>query len=1154
MEEKQILDVLRAHSVATPDRIAFTFLSDKLEAVSSISYGDLWKQTNDIAKAVAGRFSKGSRVVLPASSDLTFLKCFLGCLLSQIVPVPVAPLSLRKFSSLVERIAASSSPSGILTDLSYLSDAKILSNIPVVSLRDLEQVTQKHDFGSPNNESLAFLQYTSGSISDPKGVRISHGNLIANMKMISANFGHNSETKFATWLPFYHDMGLVGTLLQPLFCGTTCFVISPSTFLKNPQSWLELISKFGIHTSGGPDFAYDLCSNSISIENLSIDLSCWKVAFNGAEPVRAKTILEFEKKFGRVGFSKTAMFPCYGMAEATLFVSGGPKHTGARYAVEDGSRIRRLSDHASLVQAINSSKKILVSCGKIADQLSVQIVDKNRAVLGRGEVGQIHLNGESISSGYQGEVSQQLKENTHTGKNSLRLGFPTGDIGCVDEGELFVSGRIKDLIIVRGRNLYPQDIEDVAYSAASEDLVRNRVACFQKPDLKIVIVAECLKKTLSLNQTAFDKLKKVVRREVLEKFDIVIDQVCLVRPASIPVTTSGKISRSKCIEILEREQFRDISDYEGDSSNFTSKSERGSTDNTSRAILEIIASITSVPLSELIFPLSNQSVDSMKCFAIIGRMEAELELTIPSALLIEAKSIDELVLSTLRLVSDDNVSSINSALTATQLSIWTTSQREKNYANSSIIFSGYVRGDKIEVDLKIAIEKLINHHEVLSYQVVEEQGTFFFKERDLPQVNLFKGVVDVDSSIEAFINDIQWKLYKPLFQSALFVTQSSETVLVLVCHHVIADLASFATILQDIGDLMLKRELKIAKETSSSFIRSTEKSLDFWRSLLSDLSFSADVPRDVYSDIVPISEAQVHFDLDSEHTGRIIEASKLLGCPPYIVYLVAYVIVLHCILGNETQLISSPFTDRRRPSDLRSIGCKIDMTLLPINVSSNMTLRELSTSVTNLIVSVWDHSWVGLPFIAQEVSSLNLASFKNIPMFSYQSLAESFGQPLSNLALGRPKQQFKIGGLDMLTTRHCIRHPQAALDLAIVFSEGKLSGYLGSNGHFGEKFLSNFLYYIDKVISKIIQSPESKLDEISLFSRKDQLDLINTDVPKVENFPLLRIEQIFDEQCKQTPSAIALSTAERQTTYEELRLQSIRIAKLIENRLKLNNS
>jgi acyl-CoA synthetase (AMP-forming)/AMP-acid ligase II len=434
-----------------------------------------------------------------------------------------------------------------------------LHEIPELSGRSWiwidEHQSEQTDIALPvlNPNQLAFIQYTSGSTSLPKGVMVSHANVMDNQKAIQEAYDHQAGLIGGGWLPQFHDMGLIGQMLQPLFLGGTYIFMPPMNFVQRPLRWLELISHYRLHSSAAPNFGYKHCVKYIKdSEDLSqLDLSCWKVALNGSEPIDLETMEAFAAKFRQCGFDPKAFSPCYGLAESTLFVSGTSQGTGAQTLTVDQEAFER-----GEVLARDRGKTI-VSSGSISSHLRVRIVDPDSAEeCAPGEVGEIWVSGPSVGQGYWNNAEKtaecfhaQLKQ--PDGQDYLR----TGDMGFIHEGKLFVTGRIKEMLIVRGRNLYPYDIEHTcnSYQYASGNNGASVFTIDVDRESKLAAVVEIQRKPY--NECDHRELIKDLQEAVMARHNIVFDHLVLVKPGTIPKTSSGKIKRAACRNLITSMQL-----------------------------------------------------------------------------------------------------------------------------------------------------------------------------------------------------------------------------------------------------------------------------------------------------------------------------------------------------------------------------------------------------------------------------------------------------------------------------------------------------------------------------------------------------------------------------------------------------------------------
>jgi acyl-CoA synthetase (AMP-forming)/AMP-acid ligase II len=379
---------------------------------------------------------------------------------------------------------------------------------------------------------------------------VTHANLTHNEMVIKDAFKHDHSTVVAGWLPFYHDMGLIGNVFQPLFLGVASVLMAPMTFLVSPATWLRAISKYKATTSGAPSFAYELCVHRVTAEEIQgIDLSSWRLAFNGAEPVKAHVIEAFSRKFAPYGFRSEAFYPCYGLAESTLFVTGGVAADPVISLSVDGDELRR-----NRVVEQPGSSTVLVGCGRTNIGQSVVIVDpESLCVLPEGQVGEIWQSGDSVTAGYWGKP--ELTAATFGARTADGQGpyMRTGDLGFLKGGELFVSGRLKDLIIIRGRNYYPDDIESAVYHDRPSLRPGGAAAFTVQADggeTRLVVVAEVQRTFLPrLDVNSYRTLLADVRAQIADLFGLRLAQLVLIRPGFLPKTSSGKLRRHHCRDL-----------------------------------------------------------------------------------------------------------------------------------------------------------------------------------------------------------------------------------------------------------------------------------------------------------------------------------------------------------------------------------------------------------------------------------------------------------------------------------------------------------------------------------------------------------------------------------------------------------------------------
>lgn len=554
-----LVDLLRDRAETIGDRSAYTFLADGETESGRLTYGELDRQARAIAAHLRARVSPGSRVlvVYPYTAGLEFIAAFFGCLYAGVVAVTDnPPRSAAGLEKTVARLQSSEAEIALTTRglLSHLRG--LLQKQPQLTgpLEDIPWIAT--DALSPNSaadwtppeidsDTLAFLQYTSGSTGTPKGVMVTHRNVLHNSEIIYNCFEHTEHSRGLIWLPLFHDMGLIGGVVQPLYGAFPVTLMSPVALIQKPMRWLEAVSRYKATTSGGPNFAYDLLWRQAKASEIDrLDLSSWEVAFSGAEPIRAETLDRFAETFAPCGFRREAFYPCYGMAETTLFISGGSKAEAPIVETFDGAA---LEEHRALPVAADDPKaKAVVGCGRgwLGDEIAIADPDTLQP-LGEGEVGEIWVRGAGVGSGYWNQPEET--ERTFGGKLGDRGPFlRTGDLGFLRKGELFITGRIKEMMILWGRNHYPQHIEQTVESC-HPTLRPGCGAAFAievEGEERLVVAQEVERRFLrKLNG---EEAIAAIRKAIADRHLADVYAVVLLKTGSLPKTTSGKVQRQMC--------------------------------------------------------------------------------------------------------------------------------------------------------------------------------------------------------------------------------------------------------------------------------------------------------------------------------------------------------------------------------------------------------------------------------------------------------------------------------------------------------------------------------------------------------------------------------------------------------------------------------
>ncbi|KJK56462.1 non-ribosomal peptide synthase [Saccharothrix sp. ST-888] len=549
---ESFVQLLRERAIRSPDVVAYRFVGDD-ESADEITYAELDRR----ARAVAARLTAATRgrpepALLLFAPGLDYLAGLFGCFYAGVPAVPAFPPDPTRLARTMPRLAAIIEDTGSDTVLTTSNIAPLMTEWLTTALggrtpRVISTDVIEDDGEGPTTtvrpDLLALLQYTSGSTSLPRGVMLSHAQLMSNCVEIARGFGMHEGSAGGLWLPPYHDMGLIGGILTPLFSGIPVTLMSPVTFLRRPLSWLRMVSRYRSTITGGPNFAFDLCVRRATDADVAeLDLSAVELTFTGAEPVRAETIARFVERFGPSGFRAESFYPCYGLAEATLFVTGGRPLGGWR-SVSVARDALELHGTARPAEPEEPSRS-LVSCGAPGPHTRLAIVDPATSEpLGDGAVGEIWIDSPSVADGYwrrPEESAATFGATTATGDGPY---LRTGDLGFVLDGELFMAGRMKDLIVVNGRNYHPVDIERVCESSVT-GIRRNCGAAFAIEDdagaaERLVLVYE----TDPGDEEQYRAVLDGIRRTVSIELSVPPHTVVLVRPRTIPKTSSGKVQR-----------------------------------------------------------------------------------------------------------------------------------------------------------------------------------------------------------------------------------------------------------------------------------------------------------------------------------------------------------------------------------------------------------------------------------------------------------------------------------------------------------------------------------------------------------------------------------------------------------------------------------
>ncbi len=1006
-----LIDLLRARAYEKTDWSAYTFLADGENEQQTLTYQDLDRQARAIAALLLDLKASGERALLLYPAGLEFIAGFFGCLYAGVVAIPSYPPDPARLNRTLPRlqaIAFDAQASVVLTTAGILSMAKALfaqapdlAGLKWLATDDLP-VGIENLWGEPeiNADTQAFIQYTSGSTGTPKGVMLSHENLLHNASLVHYAFSHTPTDKYVSWLPTFHDMGFMAGVLQPLYAGIPAVLMPPTSFLQSPIRWLKAITRYKATTGGAPNFAYDLCARRISPEERKeLDLRSWTVAFNGSEPVRAETLSRFAEAFEPCGFRREAFHPCYGLAEATLIVSGGFKHKVATVKRVSASALER---NRAIEAEDQEDAVTLVSCGRNLLDQKIAIVDPESMTECRpGQVGEVWVSGRSVAGGYWNRVEETEQifnaRISHTNEGPF---LRTGDLGFLHEGALFITSRIKDLIIIRGLNHYPQDIE-LTVERSCSNLRPGCGAAFSlelEGEERLVVVYEVD------HRKEFDPeaITDQIRRAVSEEHDLQVHSVALIKLGSVPKTSSGKIQRYLCREGYRKGTLEEIARHTLSHSYLETEAGRpslkelldlqlGESRKTVQAyLIEEASRVLSIPSAE-IDPqrtLSSMGLDSLMAVDLKNRIELNLSAEVSLGSLLQQFTLVELADQIFdKLVRQPSPAEPSTSkeidvgteqpLSYVQKSLWFLYEMAPDSAAYNITFAAHIRA-KIDVEaLRGALEMLVARHTALRTTFTTRDGEPFQQVQTRTELDFTRS--DASGWTDEFLNSRMtdegnrpFNLEKdPLLRVNLFTRSADHHILLMTVHHIIMDGWSLWVLLDELRALYpaaqtgrrdplpapgLQYADYVHWQSEMLEGRAGERLLSYWKERLGDeipvLSLPTDRPR---SSIQSRRGASYAFALEKELVEKLTTLARAEGATLYMLLLAAFQILLYRYTGQEDVVVGSPTSARSRADFDGIVGCFFNTIVLRERLSSNPTFKEFLKRVRGTVLGALDH-------------------------------------------------------------------------------------------------------------------------------------------------------------------------------------------------------
>ncbi|HJT30041.1 MAG TPA: amino acid adenylation domain-containing protein, partial [Pyrinomonadaceae bacterium] len=1191
-----LIELLAHRAMQQAHRCAYTFLPEGESEEVRVTYGELEERVRSVGAALAKMGASGERVMLLFPAGLDYVAAFFGCLYAGAVAVPAYPPRPNRSLDRIESIADDSQAVIALTTSQSLSKAKtfvaespVLSKLQWLSLKELE-AERPGNWGPtfPDPNALAYLQYTSGSTAQPKGVMISHANVLNNAAYIHHGFEHTPESISLSWLPHFHDMGLIDGIIVPLFGGFHGYLMPPAAFLQKPLRWLQAVTRLSITHTGGPNFAYELCLRRIGHEELNeLDLRTWSVAYNGAEPVRPQTLERFASTFASCGFRPEVFYPAYGLAEATLKVTGGRKSSlPARCALS-----AEALQHHRLVEVAETDPdaRVLVGCGYVDADTRVEIVDpESHTVCGELNVGEIWVSSPSVAGGYWNRPDE-TEQTFHayladTGDGPF---LRTGDLGFLHDGELFITGRLKDVIITRGLNHYPQDIE----RSMEESHPALRPGCGAAFSIdaggeeRLVLVQEVERAP----EASHEEIIMAVLRAVGQDHEVQAHAIVLVKPHSIPKTSSGKIQRHLCRQRYLEGSLEVVAEWR--EATPEDRSVQAGTPRREPAEIESwlatrIATRLGLRYAEpdVDTPIARFGLDSLTAIELTHELETELSLRLPMASLLQDFSIAQLAA---RLAADAGVDghlayepladpADEYPLSYGQRAMWFLYRLAPESPAYNIPVAVRIPGELDSAAFRHAFESLIARHASFRatfhespdgggpVQRISEQAAFDFAELDASDWS--------EAQLRAHLLSEAHKHFDlgtgPVLRVTLLERSAHERVLLLVVHHIVADFWSLATMMRELAAFYdaardgQSPSLPALALEYTDYVRLQSRAIEgqqgerlaaFWEKQFESEPPKLDLPTDRPRPPVQTFVGRSHtIRLDADLTQWIKDFGRARGATLYMTLLAAFQVLLHRYTGQTDFAIGSPSSGRNHHKLTDVVGYFVNPLVLRADLAGHPTFEELLDQVRRRVLAAFEHQDFPFPVLVERLRPTRDPSYSPLfqAMFILQKAHSRSVAGMAALALGEAGSRVELGGLTLESISLDQRVAQFDLTLMMVEEdEGLAASWQYNTDLFDAPTIARMAAHFKTTLAKLINDPSLPVSQLPLLSAAEQQQLlVDWNATTAPFFDEACIHELIEQQTRRTPGAVALVFEGEQLTYSELDEKANQLARYLRAR------
>lgn len=1160
-QKKNLIDFLQQQTSDQPKNPAFTFIEN--DQARSLSYEGLHSQARAIAAGLLAKMSPGDRLILLCPPGLDYIRLFYGCLIAGVVAVPLYPPRKRQRTDRLDAVIASCGAKFAATSgdqfqniQQFFQNSDALGEDSILCVDELLISETLAMYPELKPDELAFIQYTSGSTGTPKGVMIEHRNIVANLQALQDTTGCHGDDVFVNWLPLFHDLGLLNTLMLPVFLGSHSVLMSPASFVHEPRRWLQAMSEYRGTIGGAPNFAFDLCVDKIKDEQLDgLNLSNWRIAFNAAEPIKSETLTAFTEKFASVGFKSSAIYASYGMAEATVFLCGGK--TIAEPVLKNFD-VAQFAQGKVTDDSDASQLKTHVGCGQIAKHHKLLIVDPtSKEIKSDGKIGEIWVSGPSIARGYW--QLDDINNTTFQAKTQCGKGpfLRTGDFGCIHEGELFICGRIKDVMIVRGVNIYPQDVELAALRSHESNPAKEAIAFQVDGEETVTLVQEL--KSVHVKSGLAQELCEAISAAITQQFELKT-RVLFIKAGTLPKTSSGKAQRSAAKRFYLEGELA-IVHSQSQVESLTQHSDLRSLNDTERKIREIWCKVLNrqdISGQSELYALGADSLD-MTC--ILSRIQATWPVSLDMEQLYDSCTISDqakLVSNALRNTSAPELQPIRAHKTLSgpasnaQKRIWYMNQVDTSNAMLNLPVVLKLAGKLNLSEFADAVSMVLAKHKIFHtvYSHTEEGLIQLLLNDASPVVQLLdlSTASNKQAKLEAEIDQLQACQFDlengPVYKATLISLSEQETFFLFSVHHIAADAWSLENLIRQINCAYCAKpsaELDLEYldysiwQYKDSVQAQLQKGQQYFLKHLNGSPKTSVIPTDYVRPARQTFSGTKHsVSISKELAESLSQLSTQHNVTLFTTLFSGFQYLLYRLSGQHDLVIGTDVANRQSPETQALCGFFVNQLALRNQVDSQSSFSELLTSNGKVIKTALAHQSVPFDSLIEKLGIVRQQHHS--PLFQVKFLLNA-----------NPLESFTIPGIEISKQPLAVTTAQYDVTLSI---DPQGDGSYSANFHYNTDLfaIETVQQCADDYVALLTQVLQKAGSPLSL------LPIASASLPQKHGYAIghdnqtlqgQSIASMFVEKAAQQPDKTALIYAQQHISYRELSKRAAQLASFL---------